>query len=204
MIHRNPLPVSSAGLILLLALPAEAEFTTGTVCSFPDLSGMSPVIMQPGATVPSGTGGPVAGGRWELIRLLYTASVPATIVGQAIGAIELDAADPLSGQGSVALEVDISSPTLAQVEQTGAGPYLATGTVLSFTNDCGGELTLGDSEYTIDTSGTNPVMSLWGSFDVPVTDPFPIIVTVQIEADFELVEPQLTGDPVFDDRFEAP
>lgn len=203
MINRTPLALGAL-LLLLLSLPVEAEFTNGPVCSFPDLTGMSPVTMEPGATLPNGTGGPVAGGRWELIRLRYTSSVPGTIVGEALGAIELDAADASSGQGSLALEVDITAPTIAQVQQTGAGPYLATGTILSFTNDCGGDLTLGDSEYSIDTSGTNPVMSLWGSFDVPVTDPFPIIVTVQIEAAFELVEPQLTGDPVFSDRFEAP
>jgi hypothetical protein len=187
------------GLILLThSTGVAAASIAGTVCEFPDLSSMTPVDLQSGASPAAGEGGDIPGGRWELIAARHDSFL--TITGEALGAMELDASTPTAGSGSLALDVSITSPTVAQIDETGAGPYSASGTVLSFQNDCGDELLLGSAEYSVDTSGPDPVMTLWGSFEI--TDPFP--TTIGIETEFLLVEPAEIEDPVFSDRFEGP
>ncbi len=116
--------------------------------------------------------------------------------------LELDATSASTGIGSLALDVTITSPIEEFISETGAGPCVASGTNLSFTNDCGAELTLGDAEYSVDSSGAEPVLTLWGSVEFQITSPFLALITVDLEAEFELVEPQTDDDPVFDDRFE--
>jgi len=159
---------------------------------------MTPIPLAQGASAPAGTGGEIAGGRWELTDVLYDSFL--TVTGEAAGAFELDSTDLSSGQGSAALSVDITSPTTETIDENGAGPYSASGTTLDFQNDCGGELLLGNAEYSIDDSGPIPMMTLWGSIDI--TDPFP--TSIPIEVRFLLVEPAGPGDPIFSDRFEAP
>ncbi|AKS41135.1 hypothetical protein [Wenzhouxiangella marina] len=192
-----------AALLLLIVTGVSAERPAGaTPCVFPDVAGMTPVPLQAGASAPAGIGGDLPGGRWELITLRYTPSIPLTIVGEGISAIELDAVDGSSGISAAVLDFEITSPTATTLQQTGAGPYLATGVNLAFTNDCGDALALGGSEYSVETDGPDPILRLWGAFDVQLTDPIPITVTIQLEAVFELVEPQIIEDPVFEDRFE--
>lgn len=185
-------------LAMLLVSSARAQSPLGTACEFPDLGGMTPIPLAPGASPAAGAGGDIPGGRWELVELLYDAVAPVT--GTAVGALELNAADASSGNGSAALNVDITSPTAETIDETGAGPYAAPGTVLDLQNDCGEQLLLGQAEYTVDDSGQDPTMTLWGSIDV--TEPFP--TTILIEAEFLLVEPAGPGDEVFRDRFEGP
>lgn len=184
-------------LTMLAGSSATAGPSRGTVCEFPDLTGMTPVSLQPGAAPADGTGGDIPGGRWELVTVRY-ANSPLPITGDALGALALQAASPSSGNGSVALDVTITSPTSEQIDETGAGPYSAPGTVLDFQNDCGTETLLGEAEYSVDESGTDPVMTLWGN--VQITDPFAI--TILLEAEFLLVDPDEVEDPVFADRFE--
>lgn len=185
-------------MVLTHTTGVAAASIAGTVCEFPDLSSMSPIDLQSGASPAAGTGGDIPGGRWELIAARHDSFL--TITGEALGAMELDGSSPAAGIGSLALDVSITSPTTEQIDETGAGPYSTSGSVLSFQNDCGDELLLGSAEYSVDTSGPDPVMTLWGSFDI--TEPFP--ATIGIETEFLLVEPATVEDPVFSDRFEVP
>ena len=118
-------------------------------------------------------------------------------MGEGKGALELDADDAASGYGSLALDVELTDPSPEQINETGAGPYSATDSELVFQNDCGAETLLGQAEYSVDESGTDPVMTLWGEIDIPDV-PFGIL----LEAEFLLVEPNEVDDPVFADRFE--
>ncbi len=186
-------------LALIAGQPATAGPDRGTVCEFPDLTGMTPVSLEPGASPASGTGGDIPGGRWELVAVRY-ANSPLAITGEALGALELDASTASSGSGSLALDVTITSPSEEQIDETGAGPYSAPDNVLDFQNDCGDETLLGEAEYSIDSSGADPVMTLWGNIEI--TDPFP--ATILLEAEYLLVEADGTDDPVFTDRFEQP
>ncbi|QKK02666.1 MAG: hypothetical protein HND55_08420 [Pseudomonadota bacterium] len=191
-------------LLLATGAAAQAGDPRGTVCAFPDISALTPVTLSPGASTPAGTGGDIPGGRWELVQVKYdTEPDVGEVVGQARGALELVASSSVAGQGSMALQVTITEPENQQIDETGAGPYSATGNMLDFQNDCGDALTLGQVEYTVDTSGDDPVMTLWGSSDIQITDPFPIVITVFLEVDFLLVEPPDGGDAVFQDRFEG-
>ena len=184
--------------LLALSAQSRAQYPRGTVCEFPDLGGMTPVAFEPGAASAAGTGGEIPGGRWELVALRYDFFL--TVAGEATGAFELAATDASSGVGSAALQVTITEPAPDQIDETGAGPYSATGNSLEFQNDCGDALLLGETEYTVDTSGAEPVMTLWG--DIDITDPFP--TTIPIEAEFLLVEPANGDGAVFQDRFESP
>ncbi|NBB91970.1 MAG: hypothetical protein GVY32_02235 [Gammaproteobacteria bacterium] len=197
----NPKTFLLAGVLAAVAPPAAVGngSLAGTICEFPDLGTMTPVPLAPGASPAAGTGGDIPGGRWELIAARYDNS-PLPITGDARSIIELDGSAPTAGMGSLALEVSITSPTTDQISETGAGPYSASGTVLNFQNDCGDELLLGSAEYSVDDSGVDPVMTLWGNYEI--TDPFP--VTILIETEFLLVEPIGVEDPVFSDRFETP
>jgi len=190
----------SLAIMMLLAVGPQihAAQTQGPTCQFPDISATTPVPLEPGASPAAGDGGNIPGGRWELITVRYDSFL--TITGEAIGALEMASSGPLQGEGSVALDVTITSPTSEQISETGAGPYSATGTVLSFQNDCGGELLLGEAEYSVDTSAADPLMTLWG--EIEITDPFP--TTIPIETEFLLVEPASPGDEIFKDRFEQP
>ncbi len=185
--------------LLAIGPPAHAAGIQGAVCNFPDQSGMAPVSLSGGASPANGTGGDIPGGRWELESVRHGSS-PLPITGNATGALELDAASPTSGNGSLALNVTITAPAPYQLDETGAGPYAASGTVLDFQNDCGSETTLNAAEYSVDTSGPEPVMTLWGSMQI--NDPFPM--TILVETGFVLVEPAAVDDPVFEDRFEGP
>lgn len=192
-----------SGVCLLLAGSwALADSPLGPACVFPDLSGVAPVAFESGATPPAGTGGDLPGGRWELVAMYYDSSV--TIAATAVAALELDAATVSSGFGSLALDVSVTSPATLAFNEAGAGPYLASGTSLSFGNDCGEELSLSDVEYSVDVSGSVPVLTLWGDleFEVEPFPGFPVLVVVNLEAEFELVEPAVVDDPVFADRFE--
>jgi len=188
-------------LALALADHISAQTPRGPVCEFPDISTLSPVTMQSGAAPAAGTGGDLPGGRWELTALRYNSAVP--IAGDALGAVELDALTAATGTAGLALEVNITAPVANQTSEAGAGPYAAVGNVLNFTNDCGEDLTLGAAEYTVDTSGAEPVLTLWGSIEFQITDPFPVLIVIDLEAEFQLTEPQITQDPVFEDRFES-
>lgn len=187
-------------LLLLAALTTNANAVglQGTSCVFPDLSGMTPVALQSGAASPSGVGGAVPGGRWELVAVRYASAF--AISGSAVGALELDAGAPTAGDGSLALNVTITSPLAETIDEVGAGPYAATGSLLSFQNDCGDELLLGQAEYEVDSSGAKPTLTLWGTIEI--TDPFP--TTIEIETAFLLVEPTGAADEIFEDRFEVP
>lgn len=190
--------VLSAVALLGAISSARADGPLGPVCEFPDISTMTAVPVETGASAPAGTGGDIPGGRWELIEIRHAAPAFITIVGEGTGALELEADDPTSGYGSVALDVELTQPSAEQINETGAGPYSATGTVLSVGNDCGDDLLLGEAEYSVDTSGPDPVMILWGSIEV--TDPIP--TSIPIETRFLLTEPSEVDDPVFADRFE--
>ncbi|TVQ27608.1 MAG: hypothetical protein EA370_17760, partial [Wenzhouxiangella sp.] len=88
--------------VLLLGIAGSLSVQAGE-CQFPDLTGMEPIPMQLGAQAAAGSGGEIAGGRWELVRLRYATSpflIPLT--GEAIGAIEMDAAGPISGTAGLA------------------------------------------------------------------------------------------------------
>lgn len=185
--------------LLAIAPAAHAAGIQGTTCNFPDLSGMTPVTLTSGASPANGSGGDIPGGRWELETARYGSS-PLPITGNATGALALEAIGPTSGNGSLALNVTITSPAAYQLDETGAGPYVASGTVLDFQNDCGSATTLSAAEYSIDTSGPEPVMTLWGT--IQITDPFPM--SILVETGFVLVEPAAADDPVFEDRFEGP
>lgn len=176
-----------------------ADLPRGPTCVYPDLTGMTPVTLIAGAAPAAGTGGDVPGGRWELVAVRY-ANSPLPITGDAVGALELDAATATTGSGSLALDVTITAPVAEQIDETGAGPYSATGTVLDFQNDCGAESLLGEAEYSVETAGPDPVMTLWGE---TVLDTGLGPITILIEAEFVLVEPQTSVDSVFDDRFET-
>jgi len=176
----------------------------GPVCEYPDLADVAPVTLELGAGDPAGSTDPIPGGRWELTELLYRPSLPITIAGDATGAIELVAGTPSAGDFSAALVVNITAPAPEMSSETGAGSYEQLDGLLNFTNECGDALTLSGTAYRVDTTGSDPVLSLWGQIDIPIKDPFPILVTIELEADFLLVEPQGVGDPVFEDRFEAP
>lgn len=184
--------------LLAIGPVAHAAGLQGPTCNFPDLSGMTPVTLTSGASPANGTGGDIPGGRWELETVRHGSS-PLPITGNATGALELDAAGPTSGNGSLALNVTITAPAAYELDETGAGPYAASGTVLDFQNDCGGETTLSAAEYSVDTSGPKPVMTLWGT--IQITDPFPM--TILVETGFVLVAPAPVDDPVFEDRFES-
>lgn len=171
----------------------------GPTCQFPDISGMPPVMLEPGASPAAGSGGDIPGGRWELVTVRYDHDF-LDITGEAVGAMELQAFGPASGDGSLAMDVTITSPTSEAINETGAGPYTASGTVLNFQNDCGGELLLGEAEYSVDDSGPDPLMTLWGNIEI--TDPFP--TTILVETEFLLVEPANTVDEIFEDSFEQP
>ena len=191
--------VANAGLVLSGAVWA------GGNCQFPVLDEVETVPLEAGATAAAGSGGDIAGGRWELVRLRYaTSPFPIALSGQAVGALEFDASDSSSGTAGLALQVTITSPSEEQIEEQGAGPYSAVGNQLSFENDCGEETLLGDVEYDIDQSGDWPVMVLWGSTSFDVTSPFPATITIMLQAEFELVDPQGVSDPIFEDRFENP
>lgn len=125
-----------------------------------------------------------------------------TITATAVAALELDAETASSGFGSLALDVSVTSPTTLDFNEAGAGPYEASGTALSFGNDCGDELALSDVEYSVDASGEAPVLTLWGDLEFEVVIVIPVTIVVNLEAEFELVEPQEIEDPVFSDRFE--
>ncbi len=178
------------------ASAARAEPPSAAGCEFPDLSAMTPVSLQSGAAPAAGTGGDIPGGRWELVAARYTNS-PVPITGQALGALELEAVTPTSGSGGVALDVTITFPANEQINETGAGPYSAADNVLDFQNDCGAETLLGQAEYSVDPGGTDPVMTLWGNVEIP-----DLSITILLEAEFLLVEPNEVDDPVFADRFE--
>jgi hypothetical protein len=175
-----------------------------STCIFPDLSAVSAVPLQPGAGDPAGSADPIPGGRWELATLLYRPSIPITITGDATGVIELEATSPNAGQFSAALDVNITAPAQEMRSETGAGPYAQTDGLLNFTNQCGDALTLSDTVYRVDSSGAEPVLTLWGQVEIPIEDPLPILVTIELEADFVRVEPPTALDPIFDDRFETP
>jgi len=181
---------------------AQAEMIRGPVCNYPDLKDVAAVALAQGAGDPAGSADPIPGGRWELTSLLYRPSVPVVIAGDSIGAIELIASAPGAGDFGAALEVNITSPGPEMRSETGAGTYEQTDGLLNFTNQCGEALTLSDTVYRVESSGTDPVLTLWGQIDIPIEDPFPLVVTIELEADFTLVEPQGAGDPVFEDRFE--
>lgn len=196
---------SLSALALLFSAPwVQAEVPAGPACVFPDLTGVAPVVLAQGAQDPAGSADPIPGGRWGLESLLYRTSVPITIAGDATGVIELVAGSPSAGDFSAALDVNITAPAEEIRSEAGAGPYQQTGGLLNFDNQCGDALTLSDTVYRVDISGPEPVLTLWGQVDIPIEDPFPLVVTIELEADFRLVEPQGAGDPIFDDRFEAP
>jgi len=174
----------------------------GPVCNYPDLTNVAAVALQLGAGAPAGSADPIPGGRWELTSLLYQPSIPIPIAGDATGVIELEASSPSAGEFSAALEVNITAPASEMRSENGAGTYEQAGGLLNFTNQCGEALTLSDTVYSVDTTEPEPVLTLWGQIDIPIEDPFPLLVTIELEADFTLVEPQGAGDPVFDDRFE--
>ncbi|MCA1779182.1 MAG: hypothetical protein LC637_07330 [Xanthomonadaceae bacterium] len=173
-------------------------------CVFPDLSGVTAIALQPNAGDPAGSADPIPGGRWELATLLYRTAAPIEITGDATGVIELEAISPSAGLFSAALDINITAPAQEMRSETGAGPYAQTGGLLNFTNLCGDALTLSDTVYRVDSSGAEPVLTLWGQVEIPVEDPFPIVVTIELEADFLRVEPPTALDPIFDDRFENP
>jgi len=185
--------------VLLLGIASSLSVQAGE-CQFPDLTGMEPIPMQLGAQAAAGSGGEIAGGRWELVRLRYaTSPFPITLTGEAIGAIEMDAAGPISGTAGLALEVTISEPEQEEINEAGSGPYSAVDNMLTFEDDCGEDLLLGEVEYDINTDGEAPLMTIWAS-DTIDTGLFP--VTIFLQAEFELVEPEATVDPIFEDRFE--
>jgi|GEM_PF-2520427 len=207
MIHttlaRGTVTLAATGL--LLAAPLLARDAPGPVCQFPDISGVVPAVMEAGAGNPAGNAAPIPGGRWELVALrTRTSPVPLTIAGEAIGALELDAISPSTGQFSAALEVDITSPVSQTRSETGAGSYSQTSGLLDFNNECGDALTLSDTVYRVDAAGPDPILTLWGSVEIPIEDPISLVVTIELEADFLLVQAQGLKDPVFDDRFEGP
>lgn len=186
--------------VFLWSGSALADLPRGAVCEFPDLSSVAPVPLQSGAMAPAGTGGDLPGGRWELVAMYYVSDF--TITATAVAALELDAETASSGFGSLALDVSVTSPTTLDFNEAGAGPYEASGTALSFGNDCGDELALSDVEYSVDASGEAPVLTLWGDLEFEVVIVIPVTIVVNLEAEFELVEPQEVEDPVFSDRFE--
>lgn len=193
--------VGVSGFICLLGCSsAVAGSPLGVVCEFPDLSDVAPVPFQAGATAPAGTGGDVPGGRWELVAMYYQSDF--AITATAVAALELDAETASSGFGSLALDVSVTSPTALDFNEAGAGPYAASGAFLSFGNDCGDELALAEVEYSVNDSGSVPVLTLWGELEFEVVIVFPVTIVVNLEAEFELVEPQVIEDPVFSDRFE--
>ena len=185
-------------IVAMLGMLISSTAPAGDPCQFPDLSDVEPVQMMPGAVEPSGNGGDIPGGRWELVRLLYSFAID--LQGEAIGAIEMDAVATQSGVASLALNVTITSPVAESIEEEGAGPYIANDNELSFKNECGEETLLGEVEYDIDQTGDAPVMTVWGSTSFAVS-PLPP-TTVLLQAEFELVEPQTVEDPIFDDRFQ--
>ncbi len=191
---------------ILLASPLMAGNLAGPVCQFPDISGVTPAVLEAGAGDPAGNAAPIPGGRWELaaLRTRLIPPLPIPIAGEATGALVLDANSPIDGQFSAALEVDITAPAAQMRSETGAGSYSQTSGLLNFNNECGDALTLSDTVYRVDSTGPDPVWTLWGSVEVPIEQPFPLLLTIELEADFLLVEPQGAADPVFDDRFEAP
>ncbi|MEE4638616.1 MAG: hypothetical protein V2J42_07755 [Wenzhouxiangella sp.] len=174
------------------------------LCIFPDLAGVTAVALTEGAGDPAGSADPIPGGRWQLTALLYRPSIPIEITGDATGVIELEAISPSAGQFSAALDINITTPTQETRSETGAGPYAQMAGMLDFTNQCGDALTLSDTLYRVDSSGAEPVLTLWGQVEIPVEDPFPLVVTIELEADFLRVESQTALDPIFDDRFETP
>ena len=175
----------------------------GTECEFPDMTGLDPIDLEPNASPAAGTGGDIAGGRWELVEVRYTTEPAFGLTGNARSVLELDAQSTTSGQASLSLEVTITSPEEEEIDEVGAGPYSATGNMLSFQNDCGDELTLDEVEYSIDLGGENPLMTLWGSSQFVISDPISLTITIFLEAQYELVEPQTADDPIFEDRFQA-
>ncbi len=185
-------------------LSAEMSQVRGTECVFPDMSVIDPVPLEPDASDPAGAGGEILGGRWQLFEVRYrTEPFAIEVEGNARSVLELDAAGVTGGQASLALEVTITSPPEEEIDEVGAGPYSANGILLSFQNDCGDELTLDEVEYSIDSSMDVPIMTLWGDEQFDITEPFPTTITVFLEVQYELVEPQQLDDPVFDDRFEV-
>jgi len=190
--------------VAVLSSWPHGESLAGPVCEFPDLSSVSPVNLTAGPSRPDGVGGDIPGGRWELLTVEYelSAPLPVTVTGTAVGALEFDATNSSSGFGSLAFDIDISSPQASTRQDRGAGPYSASGNELTFSNDCQGELALGDSEYSVESAGAAPILTLWGSESFSVTEPVPIMITIFLRAEFLLVEAQ-GGDPVFEDRFEA-
>jgi hypothetical protein len=194
----------AAFALLSDASSAQAEMVRGPACSFPDLTDVAAVSLQQGAGDPAGSADPIPGGRWELTSLRYrTSPLPIPITGEATGVIELAAASPSAGEFSAALEVDISAPVEQVSSEAGAGLYEQTDGLLDFTNQCGEALTLSAGVYRVDSTGPQPILTLWGQSDIAIPNP-PITVTIELEAAFTLVEPQGAGDPVFDDRFELP
>ena len=189
--------------VVLLGMLISSTASAGELCQFPDLAGVEPVQMMPGAVGPSGNGGDIPGGRWELVALRYSTNPPSdNLQGEAIGVIEMAADDAQSGFARLALDVTITSPVDESIEEEGAGPYTVFGSELRFVNDCGEGTLLDAVEYRIDNSGELPRMTLWGSTSFTVSIPFPIVVTVNLQAEFELVAPQTVEDPIFDDRFQ--
>ena len=189
----------------VLATVISGALWAGDTCQFPDLSGVEPVELISGATAPAGNGGNIADGRWGLVRLHYSTSpFPIALTGQATGVFEMAADDLFSGTAGLALAVSITQPVEEEIDETGFGPYSASGNQLSFENICGEETLLGEVEYDIDESGNSPIMTLWGSTSFDVTSPFPATITVLLQAEFELLEPQDLPDPIFEDRFENP
>ncbi len=189
--------------VFVLATVISAAVWAGDACEFPELSGVEPVALTSGATAPAGSGGNIASGRWELVRLRYSTSpLPIPLTGQARGALEMEADGPVSGAAGLALAVSITSPVEESIDEAGFGPYSASGNELSFENICGEETLLGEVEYNIDESGSAPIMTLWGSTSFDVSSPFPATITVLLQAEFELLEPQDLPDPIFEDRFE--
>ncbi len=195
--------VRTASILAALVLAGPGAHA-GISCDFPELDPAAFVILEPGASPPAGTGGVIESGRWELVRLRYSVTPDlVALSGTALGAFELVALDDSSGFGSLSLEVSINSPVSEFIDEEAAGPYAANGNQLVVENVCGDDALLGEVEYSIDSSGENPRLILWGSTSFEVNIGFPITVTVQLQPEFERIDAPELPDPVFDDRFES-
>ncbi|MEN1727805.1 MAG: hypothetical protein AAGJ52_05125 [Pseudomonadota bacterium] len=171
-------------------------------CDFPDLMTVSPVLILPGATNPDPSDDPIPGGRWELIAVFLTPSLPVAISGEARGILELNASSDLTGLSNNAFNVQGEAnpgATLFDESLNFAGPYAAAMGALGVTDECSNPPVASSIAYRVDTSGPEPALTLWNSLDAEAG---PITITIDAELLYLLVEPQ-PGDPVFEDRFEG-